>query len=263
MSGKNQIDMTFYDDALDGEHCESNDSISLDSYRTTKVRDLETTEREKTKIKKEIYELNRNNNSTGITTHIHQMVLNGEHASKRIKDKLFEQSDIVLVSPIRANFLNVKRVCENCTKRTFFIEDCDFYAGIIQTFLGIIVLGILSFNVLKVYKHFQNCDDDYECFLEICHIICIIISLIFINLLTLLFSLHDFKQSEKGGYRLRDEFFMLLWWSGGWMIGWILFFTRKLSENLQGIMIKYGILLSFGSFVSIGSCYVYFKSKFY
>ena len=177
-------------------------------------------------------------------------------------DSIINNNDIVVVSPIRTNNLNVHRICTDCSRIKVILQDCAFYAKIIQTFFTILIFLLICMNVQRVYRFYQECDDDV-CPLKKCHLIFIATSLAFVTFLTMIIVSYDRKQSKNDGYRPNPEFFIFLMWSGGWIVGWMLLFRNKMSNNFRDIFFKYGILISLISIVTLGGFYIFVKSYYF
>lgn len=157
------------------------------------------------------------------------------------------------------NMIPCESINNSKTLNQTMAKDLKIYGTVIQSFIVIAFLGLITVNFFNVNSYCQKLLESNSfrcnCVLEKCHYYLMGISLSIINVITVLLMTYDYYQFKKEGYRLNDYFLYFLAWSGGW-IPIICMFTftgyklsRTTSENQK--MIKLFILFSVISVTSV------------
>ncbi|RNA20115.1 hypothetical protein BpHYR1_010130 [Brachionus plicatilis] len=177
----------------------------------------------------------------------------------KANNSIFNDSDIVLVTPIKTNCLNIHRNCTGCIRLEILQKDCQLYAQIIQLIFCILVLSLVYLSIQKFYDLFQECDQDY-CPFEMCHLNVMILSLIIMNSFTYFIIWYDYHQALKNAQEIDTRVFILLLFSGGCITGWLGFILGKLSMRFRNSMVKFGIFFSVFNLYTIGIALFFSKS---
>lgn len=230
------------------------------SYRQKKIREPESdVENSDSDLSIQLNPINDNfNNVSQKANFFNKSTFHNNEKLRNRKQIVIDESDVIIVSPIRANNLKLSQVCTDCKQSSSIKRDCDLYAGIIQFCLTSFVSGLIYTNYYVINKHFRQCNHCEHYILEKCHFTLILSTILLINLLTGILLAYDLFQFKRAGKRLSSWFVAFLMWSGGWIVVYILLFVSKLTDKTKCLVIKYGFLITLFSFTSPA---FYFISK--
>ena len=150
---------------------------------------------------------------------------------KNKRNLILDDNDLVIIqTPIKANQLKLdKAICSSCRNQLNKVfSDLRLYARALQSLITLFILGLIAINIFLAYC---NCDEklsktEYFC-LKKCNLSIMAVSFMIVNILTALVFNYDNYQFKQGGYRPNSFFLMFLVWSGGWIILWPIFISKK------------------------------------
>lgn len=127
-------------------------------------------------------------------------------------------------------------------------REAQLFGTILQWFIVIFLSTLILFNV---YLLFRLCNSNKIISKLAASSYCIscikgfiILSIIFVNILTAVLFAYDMHQAKVGGYRLLEWFLIFLMWSGGWICAWIILLLFNYKRNKKRSLFK-GVALAF------------------
>jgi hypothetical protein len=197
------------------------------------------------------------------TPHITEPDENAIEIQKGAHSVFIKNADLVIVSPIKANQIDIYDVkCNGCLKNyeTIF-KDMEAYGRILQIIMLVVTAGVLRSNLVVIYSHCKNvyltcaktASFSYlsiifsqplqkvscKCVLENCHWNLLNSYFTIVNVLFVLLIVYDVRQMRSGSLRLSIWFTTMVAWLGGWPVLclFMLMFGYKRGERGRSLLL--------------------------